>query len=258
MAIRILPSQLIDQIAAGEVVERPASVVKELVENSLDAGARSIAVDVEGGGASLIRVTDDGCGIPRDELALALSRHATSKIATLDDLEGSRVDGLSRRGAAEHRVGCAVDADVARRSRRARVAGRVQRRRARRRRARPRAPCGTTVEVRDLFFNTPARRKFQRVREDGARPRRRGAAQSRARAFRRRVPPCEQRAHGVRVAAPLSAARRRSVASPRFAATSSCSTRVISRAPIEGLELYGAGSRRPRSRAARPTCSSRS
>ncbi len=161
--IRTLPPQLINQIAAGEVVERPASVVKELVENSLDAGARRIDVDVERGGTKLIRIRDDGVGIGRDQLALALSRHATSKIASLEDLESvgtmgfrgealpsiasvSRLNLISRMANEEH--GWRVSADGSDRIDEPAPAAHGT---------------GTTVEVHDLFFNVPARRKFLRT-----------------------------------------------------------------------------------------------
>jgi DNA mismatch repair protein MutL len=159
MPIRVLPDHLINQIAAGEVIERPASVVKELVENSLDAGATAVEIDIEAGGAKLIRVSDDGCGMPVEELSLALSRHATSKISSMDDLEMvrslgfrgeampsiasvSRLTLASRTAGQDH--GFRVDAS----------AGQV---------SAPRAEAmrpGTRIEAWDLFYNIPARRKF--------------------------------------------------------------------------------------------------
>ena len=161
MPIRVLPSELVDQIAAGEVIERPASVVKELIENSLDAGARRIEIDVERGGTGLIRVCDDGCGIAAEELTVALSRHATSKIASLADLEsvttlGFRGEALpsiasvSRLRLVSHTAGAPHGAQISA------DGGAVAA-------VRPAAhPPGTTIEVRDLFFNVPARRKFVR------------------------------------------------------------------------------------------------
>ncbi len=160
MRIHSLPPQLINQIAAGEVVERPSSVVKELVENSFDAGATHISIEIEQGGTRLIKIRDDGCGIVKDDLALALSRHATSKISTLDDLEhvtsmGFRGEALPSMSAVSRLtlISRVVDSGCAWRvtTDGAEQAFDVQ--------PDPH-PQGTTVEVRDLFYNTPARRKF--------------------------------------------------------------------------------------------------
>src|SRR5512144_3090290 len=160
--IRVLPPALVNQIAAGEVVERPASVVKELLENALDAGARTVAVEAEEGGLSLVRVADDGAGMDPGDARLALERHATSK---LRDAEGlSAIATMGFRGEAlpaiasvsRFRLDTAASGDGA--GTRIEIAGG----------GRPEVtdaarPRGTTVEVRDLFFNTPARRKFMRA-----------------------------------------------------------------------------------------------
>ncbi len=157
--IQALPSRLVNQIAAGEVVERPASVAKELIENSIDAGATQIDIEVGQGGVKLLRVSDNGRGIGRDDLALALARHATSKLHSLEELE--RIDSMGFRGEALPSI-----ASVSRLTIGSRLEGEdkawlihgetleVE----------PSAqPSGTTVEVRDLFYNTPARRKFLRT-----------------------------------------------------------------------------------------------
>lgn len=163
MPIQVLPPQLANQIAAGEVVERPASVVKELIENSLDAGATRIDIDIERGGAKMIRIRDNGCGINKEELALALARHATSKIASLDDLEA--IVSLGFRGEALASISSVSRLTLTSRTAmqseawQAYAEGRDQNVM-----VKPAAhPVGTTLEVLDLFYNTPARRKFMRT-----------------------------------------------------------------------------------------------
>ena len=165
--IHLLSPRLANQIAAGEVVERPANIIKELVENSLDAGSTRIEIDVEQGGIKLLRIRDDGHGIPKDDLPLALSRHATSKISTLDDLEA--VSSLGFRGEALASISSvsrltmtsatAPEEGEAEQAWQVEVEGREMAAS-----VKPAAhPQGTTLEVRDLFFNTPARRKFLRT-----------------------------------------------------------------------------------------------
>lgn len=163
MTIAILPARLANQIAAGEVVERPASVIKELIENSLDAGATSIHIDVDKGGIKKIKITDNGHGIIKDELTLALSRHATSKIKNLNDLEA--IDSLGFRGEALASISSVARLTLTSKPQSQATAWQaIAEGRDMSVNIKPAAhPDGTSLEVLDLFFNTPARRKFLRT-----------------------------------------------------------------------------------------------
>ena len=158
-AIRSLPELLVNQIAAGEVIERPASALKELMENSLDAGARSVAIELAEGGVRRLRVVDDGAGIERDDLPLAVARFATSKIATLEDLE--RASSLGFRGEALASIGAVARLAIASKRAGDRHAWKIACEAGEVSAVEPAAlASGTTVDVEDLYFNTPARRKF--------------------------------------------------------------------------------------------------
>ena len=161
MSIVLLSEGLISRIAAGEVVERPASVVKELVENSLDAGAREVAVTIEGSGSTLIRVSDDGTGIPSEDMPLAVESHATSKLKNEEDL--FRISTLGFRGEALPSIGSVSRMEIVSRTEQEEMGCRLEVNGGKRRDlVRVGCPVGTTVEVHDLFVNIPARRKFMK------------------------------------------------------------------------------------------------